>query len=68
MGRTLRGSVPNITAPDQCVWSFATGLRAAAKSDSDSEGLWVARNLAFLECRFSLPAQPPAKSCSNLRS
>ena len=31
-----------------CVWSFATGLRAAAKSGSDSEGLWEARNLAFL--------------------
>ena len=41
------------------------GLRAAAKSDSDSEGLWVARNLAFIECRYSLPAQAPAESCLN---
>ena len=63
---TLRGG-PKTESQTKCVLQFATGLRAAAKSDSDSDGLWVARNLALLERLLSLPAQPPADSCSKLR-
>ena len=48
-----------------CDWT----PRGCQESDSDSEGLWEARNLAFLlQVSFSLPAQPPAESCLNLRS
>ena len=48
VGRNIARWSQNGESQTKCVLQFATGLRAAAKSNSDSEGLWVARNLAFL--------------------
>ena len=64
---TLRGG-PKTESQTKCVLQFATGLPAAAKSDSDSGGLCVAPPSRFLARLLSLAAQHLAESCLNLRS